>query len=122
MQKDIFSFGNIYKCYLKCRRNKRNTVNALKFELSAEENILKLEKELKTKTYCLWRSILFFVKKPKSREIFAADFRDRVVHHVLVGYLQPILEKIFIYDSYSYRKGKGTHRDRAIGRLQRFTL
>jgi len=118
MVKDIFSFGNIYRCYLKCRRNKRNTINALKFEINAEENILRLEKELKSKTYRPSRSILFFVKKPKSREIFAADFRDRVVHHILVGYLEPILENIFIYDSYSCRKGKGTYR--AVMRLQNF--
>lgn len=116
--KDIFSFGNIYKCYLKCRRNKRNTINALRFELNAEENMLRLEKELKTKTYHPSRSILFFAKKPKLREIFAADFRDRVVHHILVRYLEPIFEKIFIYDSYSCREGKGTHR--AVMRLQGF--
>ena len=118
MQKDIFSFGNIYKCYLKCRRNKRNTINALKFELNAEEDILRLEKELKTKAYRPSRSILFFVKKPKLREIFAADFRDRVVHHILVGYLEPIFEKLFIYNSYSCRKDKGTHR--AVMKLQSF--
>jgi retron-type reverse transcriptase len=93
-------------------------VNALKFEINAEENILRLEKELKAKTYRPSRSILFFVKKPKSREIFAADFRDRVVHHILVGCLEPILEKVFIHDSYPCRKGKGTHR--AVIRLQSF--
>jgi len=117
-KKKIFSFGNIYRSYLKCRRNKRNTVNALRFEVNAGENILKLEEELKGKTYRPSRSLLFFVKKPKLREIFAADFRDRVVHHVLVGYLEPILEKIFIYDSYSCRKDKGTHK--AVGRLRGF--
>lgn len=116
--RDIFSFGNIYKRYLKCRRNKRNTINALRFELNAEENILRLEKELKDKAYHPSRSILFFAKKPKLREIFAADFRDRVIHHVLVGYLEPMFEKIFIYDSYSCRKEKGTHR--AVMRVQNF--
>lgn len=118
MMKDIFSFGNIYGCYLKCRRNKRNTINALKFEIDAEENILRLEKELKNKVYHPSRSILFFVKKPKLREIFAADFRDRVVHHILVGYLEPIFEKIFIHDSYACRVSKGTHR--AVMRVQSF--
>ncbi|MFH0771204.1 MAG: reverse transcriptase/maturase family protein [Candidatus Omnitrophota bacterium] len=118
MAKDIFSFGNIYRRYLKCRRNKRNTMNALKFEINAEENILRLEKELRSKVYHPSRSILFFVKKPKLREIFAADFRDRVVHHILVGYLEPIFENVFIHDSYACRKGKGTHR--AVRRLQSF--
>jgi retron-type reverse transcriptase len=118
MANDIFSFGNIYRCYLDCRRNKRNTVNALKFEISAEENILKLERELTAKTYRPSRSILFASRKPKLREIFAADFRDRVVHHVLVDHLERIYEPIFIHDSYACRKGKGTHA--AVMRLQGF--
>ncbi len=116
--RDIFSFGNIYGCYLACRRNKRNTINALKFEINAEENILKLENELKSKIYHPSRSILFAARNPKLREIFAADFRDRVVHHILVDYLERIWERIFIHDSYACRKGKGTHA--AVMRLQSF--
>ena len=115
---DIFSFGNIYRCYLNCRKNKRNTINALKFEFNAEENILNLERELKNKSYRPSRSILFATRKPKLREIFAADFRDRVVHHILVDYLERTWEKIFIYDSYACRKEKGTHK--AVMRLQTF--
>ncbi|MEA3560518.1 MAG: reverse transcriptase/maturase family protein [Candidatus Omnitrophota bacterium] len=93
-------------------------MNALRFELNAEENMLKLESELKNKIYHPSRSILFFVKKPKLREIFAADFRDRVVHHILVGYLEPLFESLFIYDSYACRVNKGTHR--AVIRAQSF--
>lgn len=116
--KEIFTFGNIYKCYIECRRNKRNTINALNFEMNAEENILKLERELKYRTYRPSRSILFAARKPKLREVFAADFRDRVVHHILVDQLEKIWEKIFIHDSYACRKDKGTHV--AIKRLQGF--
>ncbi|MCK4824131.1 hypothetical protein KA005_50730 [bacterium] len=115
---NIFSFRNIYKCYLDCRKNKRNTINALRFEINAEENILQLERELKNKSYHPSRSILFATRKPKLREIFAADFRDRVVHHLLVDYLEKIWEKIFIFDSYACRKDKGTHK--AVMRMQSF--
>ena len=115
---NLFSFGNIYRCYVECRRNKRNTINALKFEINAEENILKLEKELKYRTYRPSHSILFAARKPKLREIFAADFKDRVVHHILVDALKTIWEKIFIFDSYACRDSKGTHV--AIKRLQGF--
>lgn len=54
------------------------------------------------------RSIAFIVNKPVKREIFAADFRDRVVHHLIVSKLNPLFEKAFIYDSYACRIGKGT--------------
>ena len=43
------------------------------------------------------------------REVFAADFRDRVVHHLIIRKLNPLFEKQFIYDSYACREGKGTH-------------
>jgi len=118
LQNEVFSYQNIYKCYFDCRKNKRNTYNALRFEINAEENIFKLERELKNRTYRPSRSILFAATKPKLREIFAADFRDRVVHHVLVNELEKIWEPIFIHDSYACRDNKGTHK--AVLRMQGF--
>lgn len=56
--------------------------------------------------------------KPKLREIFAADFRDRIVYHVLVDYLERIWEPKFIFDSYACRKKKGIHL--GVKRLQGF--
>lgn len=114
----IFSFRNIYERYLDCRRKKRNTFNALEFETNLEENLIKLERELKEKKYHPSRSLLFATTKPKLREIFAADFRDRVVHHILVDQLEKIWEPIFIHDSYACRDDKGTHA--AKERLQSF--
>lgn len=98
------------KCYYECRKRKRYTVNALKFELNFENELLKLQRELTDHTYRPGKSICFVVTKPKLREIFAADFRDRIVHHILVGYLEPIFEKKFISQSYACRKGKGAHK------------
>jgi len=114
----IFSFQNIHQRYLDCRAKKRNTYNALRFEINAEESILKLGKELQDHTYRPSRSILFAARKPKLREIFAADFRDRIVHHILVNELEKIWEPIFIHASYACRDGKGTHK--AVIRLQSF--
>lgn len=115
---DPFSYRNIHGRYIDCRRNKRNTINALRFEFDAEENIARLENELRRRIYHPSRSILFAAKKPKVREIFAADFRDRVVHHVLVDQLESIWESIFINDSYACRRNKGTHK--AVVRLKGF--
>lgn len=79
---------------------------------------MQLHEALEGRTYHPSRSVCFVVKQPKFREIFAADFRDRVVHHVLVDVLERIWEPLFIHDSYACRKGKGTHR--AVKRLQQF--
>ena len=104
----LFTLENIYRAYCQCRKHKRGTVNAMKFEQNLEENLVALHEKLTSGRYQLGRSIAFLIEKPKRREIFAADFRDRVVHHVLVGYLEPRWERRFIHDSYACRKGKGT--------------
>ncbi len=113
------SLENLYHAYKQCRRRKRNTLNAMIFEQNLEENILDLHDTLKNRNYTPKSSLVFLVEKPKRREIFAADFRDRVVHHLLVNYLEPQWEPRFIYDSYACRKDKGTHK--AVERLRAFT-
>lgn len=90
----------------------------MQFAYNLEENLLSLQKQLQNRTYRPGQSIAFIVQKPKVREIFAADFRDRVVHHLLYNYLAPIYERVFIYDSWACREGKGTHG--AMFRLQEF--
>ena len=105
----MFSFENIYKAYKDCVKHKRNTLNALSFEVNLVENICNLEEELKSGTYRIGKSICFLASSPKLREIFAADFRDRVVHHLLVNEIEELYEKKFIYDVYNNRKNKGIH-------------
>ena len=114
----LFSLANIQRQYVECRRHKRNTANALRFEAAQEMNLLALRDALADRSYEPGRSVCFFIQRPKLREIFAADFRDRVVHHVLVSYLERIWEPVFIHDSYACRRGKGVHA--AVARLQQF--
>ncbi len=102
-------FGGLHHSYLRCRENKRNTLNALRFEANLEENLYSLAEELSSGGYLPSRSIRFVVERPKLREIVAADFRDRVVHHFLVERLERIFEPVFIHDSYACRVGKGVH-------------
>jgi len=99
----------LFRAYIDCRNSKRNSLSALNFEIEYEENLLQLKEELENGTYSPKPSIAFIVNKPVKREIFAADFKDRVVHHWLINKLNPYLENHFIADSYSCRIGKGTH-------------
>ncbi|MFH1737893.1 MAG: reverse transcriptase/maturase family protein [bacterium] len=78
-----------------------------------------MEEELQSRTWQPSPSTAFVVTKPKIREIFAAPFRDRVVHHLLYSNLVPIWEPKFIHDSYACRIGKGTHRA-SVQRLPQF--
>lgn len=106
---EIFNFKKLYQAYLDCRKTKRKTINALRFEWNLERNLFQLQKELEAKRYRPGRSICFVVKDPSPREIFAATFRDRVVHHLLINEIGNIGERTFIFDTFSCRKNKGTH-------------
>lgn len=65
---------------------------------------------LEDRTYKHSGYFSFFVQDPKVRHIHKASVRDRVLHHAIVKHLNPIFEPTFIYDSYSCRINKGTHR------------
>ena len=94
--------------YKDCRKKKRKTANATKFELDYENNIVQLVREVNNRTYYPSRSIAFVVTRPKYREVFAADFRDRILHHYIALRIVPIMEQLMSSRSYSCREGKGT--------------
>ncbi len=100
---------DLFSAYYDARKNKRNTINQLQFEIDYEKHIIKLYEQIISYNYKLKRSICFVVNQPVKREIFAADFADRVVHHFIYNYIMPIFDPLFINDSYSCRTGKGTH-------------
>lgn len=105
----MIEFSDLVQAYFDCRKNKRNTSSALKFEIDYERLLIDLWNDINGGTYELKRSVAFIVNKPVKREIFAGDFRDRIVHHLIINKLNNLFEKEFIYDSYSCRVGRGTH-------------
>jgi hypothetical protein len=100
--------SDLFQAYYDARQNKRNTINALAFEIDYERKLFELHQEIIERRYRPGQSICFIVNHPVKREIFAATFRDRIVHHLLFNYLNPLCERLFIYDSYACRTDKGT--------------
>ena len=99
---------DLFKAYYDARRNKRNTPSQLRFELDLETNLIELYHELKNREYKPSPSVCFIVQDSVKREVFASEFRDRVVHHLYYNYVSKLFDRQFVYDSYSCRKGKGT--------------
>jgi hypothetical protein len=99
---------DLFQAYFDARKNKRNTWNQLRFEIEFEHNLLLMYERILDRSYEIKKSIGFIITQPVMREIFAADFSDRIVHHLIFNYINPILDKQFIPDSYSCRKSKGT--------------
>jgi retron-type reverse transcriptase len=116
---EITSFGNLYLAFQQARRHgKRKQPEVATFELDADQEVLRLQAELRDKTYRPGAYHHFYIYERKRRKISAAPFRDRVVHHALCRVIEPVFEPRMIADSYACRKGKGTHR--AIERAQEF--
>ncbi|HEY1999722.1 RNA-directed DNA polymerase [Paraburkholderia sp.] len=102
------SYEDLVVAYFDCRRTKRNTRNALAFEWHLERNLYQLYVDLIDGTYRPGRSICFVVTRPKAREVWAADFRDRIVHHVLYNRVGARFENAFIADSCACIEERGT--------------
>ena len=102
------AFAALVQAYFDCRKTKRNTQNALAFECNLERNLVSLYRDLVDGSYRPGRSICFAVTRPKVREVWAAYFRDRIVHHLLYNAISPRFYASFIADSCACIPGRGT--------------
>lgn len=109
----------VFQAYYSCRKNKRNTKEQLKFEINLHENLIELFEQICDRSYQPLPSRVFVVTHPKPREVWAAQFVDRVVHHIVYNRISPWYQQRFIFDSYACIPGKGIHA--AVKRLQKFS-
>jgi hypothetical protein len=109
----------LFASFKEFRRGKRKKPDVSEFERHLEDNLFELYQDLKKGTYRHSHYTSFYITDPKQRHIHKASVRDRIVHHAVYRILYPIFDKSFIYDSYSCRIGKGTHR--AVDRLECFS-
>ena len=99
---------SMFEAYYDCRKRKRGTANATAFEVDFESRIISLVRSINERTYVPSRSITFVVSRPRYREVFAADFSDRVCHHWIILRLEPLMEEVFSPRTFNCRKGRGT--------------
>lgn len=99
---------DLVQAWLDCRRSKRTSASALAFEQNVERELCQLRDELLAQEYRPGRSICFVITRPKAREVWAAQFRDRVVHHLLYNAIGQRFERAFIANSSACIKGRGT--------------
>jgi len=118
LSEELCSFQNLHKAFRRAFGASGRHQEACEFHFHLEKELLRLKEELEDNTYQPSPYRYFEISDPKKRTISVAPFRDRIVHHALVGILEPVFEKRFIYDSYATRKEKGTHK--AIRRAQEF--
>lgn len=106
----MISKKNLFISAYEFRKDKKKKKDVIEFFFEPEKNLLLLHQELKNFKYHHGHYISFLICDPKLRRIHKAPVKDRILHHALVRITAPIFEKSFIFDSYSSRKNKGTHR------------
>lgn len=103
----VVSFANLCEAARRAAQGKKNRPATARFLFHLEKEVLVLQEELIHGSYRPRPYRTFFIREPKLRKICAADFRDRVVHHAVCRYLEPVIEQSLIHDTYACRKGKG---------------
>lgn len=94
-----------------CSARKKMSTQCAMYRQIWHEDIMKLAREVWERTYRPTTSICFIVTRPKLREVFAANFRDRIAQHWLCMRLNPLFEKRFNEQgnvSFNCRVGYGT--------------
>ncbi|HBH36947.1 MAG TPA: reverse transcriptase [Curvibacter sp.] len=105
---DPHLFQRLVQAYLECRRTKRTSASAQAFEAMAEHNLYQLFEELASDAWQPGPSVCFVITHPKPREVWAARFRDRIVHHLLYNHIAPRFHARFVADSCACIPGRGT--------------
>ena len=104
----MVTFEGLLEAYFDCRVHKSRTNNCIRFSTDVESRLLDMVNSINNRTYSPTRSICFVVSRPKYREVFAADFADRIIHHYIRLRLEPLIELEFNDRTYNCRTGKGT--------------
>jgi hypothetical protein len=113
---DIWNWDNLRMAFYRARRGARRSQEALAFERNLDLELSTLQAELRQHRVLLGSFRQFVIHDPKERTIKAPSFRDRVLHHALMGVCEPHFERWLISDTFACRRGKGR-----LAALQRAT-
>ncbi len=114
----IISMENLLIAWQEFLGGKNSKTDVQEFKANLMDNLISLHTDLKNRTYTHDSYHAFKVNDPKTRDIHKATVRDRVLHRAAYRILYPFYDRKFIFDSYSCRLGKGTHK--ALNRFQDF--
>lgn len=115
---DIISFENLLISWKEFLKGKKKRKDVAEFSLHLADNLSTLHQDLIHRTYRHQGYTAFKISDPKPRDIHKATVRDRLVHHAIYRTLYPYFDRKFIFDSFSCRRKKGTHR--ALNRFRKY--
>lgn len=107
---------NLLLAFYKAKRGKQCKKEVVSFGNNLDLNINKLHDEIINGNVSVGKYHSFTITDPKKRNIYAASFDERVLHHAIMNVCHQYFEKNLIYDTYATRINKGVYKalDKAI--------
>lgn len=106
----IINYDNVRLAWIKARKGKTSKQAVMQFSKDVNANLLKVQRNLKSKPPVLSSYTQFTIFDPKKRIISVVPFIDRVMHHAIMNVLESVFERQFIFHTYACRKKKGSHK------------
>src|SRR2546427_12544876 len=97
----VIDFANLYRAFLGASAGKRDRPEVQEFEHHLESRLLEIRRDVEAGDYPWGPFRRFLIQDPKRREIPAAPFPDRGLHHPLFGVPDPLFARGFIADTYA---------------------
>lgn len=107
---------NLLLAFYKAKRGKQYNKEVISFGNDLDSNINKLQKEIINANVSVGKYHSFTITDPKKRNIYAASFDERVLHHAIMNVCHQYFERNLISDTYATRIDKGVYKalDKAI--------
>lgn len=119
LMQQVTTRDNLYQAWLKARRGKMHRPEVLAYEANLDAHLDHLRWQLQHQQPDVGNYHYFTISDPKVRQICAAAFPERVLHHALMRVCHPVFEKHLICHTYATRKQKGTYA--ALEQVKKYT-
>ena len=103
----IADWHNLASAFHRAAKGKGSRDEVCLFRAYLFNQLASLRYEILDGTIEVGRMRRFRIRDPKPRIIHAPCFRERVLHHALMAFVGPVLERALVYDTYACRPGKG---------------
>ncbi len=99
--------GHLTWAFWRASLGKRRSRVVQAFTARLDDELNRLSDDIRSGTIQVGRFRRFVIHDPKQRTIHAPLFRERVLHHALMGYVEPAIERYLVEDCFACRPGKG---------------
>ena len=103
----IWQWDNLRLAFYRARRGSGRSPEVLRFEQQLAGNLSRMREELRAGCVIFEGFRQFRIHDPKERTITAPAFRDRVLHHAIMGVCEAYFDRWQLADSFACRRGKG---------------